>query len=162
MIYSVRTMTETDIPQLVEIEREAFPNDWPPISFQRELNTQVSHFIVAVNTQGGSPAQPSESSTPEHILGYAGLWIFLDESHLISIAVRQTYRGQGIGELLLRSALELSVRRGAQMMALEVRESNHPAQSLYTKYGFIKKGIRRGYYPDNNEDAFIMVAESIH
>jgi ribosomal-protein-alanine N-acetyltransferase len=102
------------------------------------------------------PAVPSQ-----FILGFAGLWFMVDEAHLANIAVRETYRRQGIGESLLISAIEVSIERKAQFITLEVRVSNKIAQSLYRKYGLNEVGLRRGYYMDNKEDAVIMTAEGI-
>ena len=92
-------------------------------------------------------------------MGYAGMWIILDEGHITNIAVDPTYRRQGIGQGLLDELTKLAVERGAIAMTLEVRVSNAEAQSLYTKLGFVPRGIRKGYYQDNKEDALIMWRE---
>ena len=96
------------------------------------------------------------------IVGYAGIWIVLDEAHLTTIAVHPVYRGRGIGELLLISAIEMSVEMNAEVMTLEVRTSNIQAQTLYEKYGFQRVGLRRGYYVDTREDALIMTSENLN
>jgi len=83
------------------------------------------------------------------------------ESHITNIAVREQYRRQGIGELLLISLLDLTIELGARLITLEVRTSNIAAQSLYSKYGFIQVGLRRGYYTDNREDGVLMSLENI-
>lgn len=98
----------------------------------------------------------------EHlVLGYAGLWFVADEAHLSSIAVHQSYRRQGTGELLLIRCIEIAGEHNASFVTLEVRISNQAAQALYEKYGFAGAGIRRGYYTDNKEDALIMTADRI-
>jgi ribosomal-protein-alanine acetyltransferase len=107
----------------------------------------------------GGPERPAAPS--QFILGFAGLWFMVDEAHLANIAVRETYRHQGIGESLLISAIEVSIERKTRFITLEVRVSNKIAQSLYKKYGLIEVGLRRGYYMDNKEDAVIMTAEGI-
>ena len=89
------------------------------------------------------------------ILGFAGFWIVAGEAHVTSIAVRETYRHQGIGELMLISLVGLALEMGAEMVTLEVRVSNINAQKLYQKCGFRQVGVRRGYYTDNGEDALI-------
>jgi ribosomal-protein-alanine N-acetyltransferase len=84
-----------------------------------------------------------------------------DEAHITGIAVRESLRGKGLGELLLMASIELAMRRQSRVVTLEVRASNHVAQSLYTKYGFSQVGLRKGYYSDNHEDAYIMTTGPI-
>ena len=90
------------------------------------------------------------------------MWIILDEAHVTTIGVAPEFRGQGLGELLLIDLHEEALRRGAEWLTLEVRVSNDTAQSLYQKYGFTRQGIRRRYYSDNGEDAYIMWSPSIN
>ena len=89
-------------------------------------------------------------------LGFIGLWFSVEEAHITSIAVREDWRGVGIGELLMIGALKLARIRECEFLRLEVRVSNNTAQALYSKYGFKKVGRRKRYYSDDNEDAFIM------
>ena len=96
------------------------------------------------------------------IVGYASIWMMVDESHLTSIAVRKSHQRQGIGELLLMAVIRLSMQLKAEVVTLEVRASNHSAQALYAKYGFKTVGIRRRYYTDNSEDAVIMTTDKIN
>ena len=100
--------------------------------------------------------QPTQPLT-----GFIGTWYMTGEAHVVSVGVKSEYRGQGIGELLLISAIEQAAIRDAAVVTLEVRVSNHPAKSLYRKYGFIERGIRKSYYTDNREDAAIMTTEPI-
>ncbi len=90
------------------------------------------------------------------ILGYGGLWMMVDEGHVCTLGVRAEWRGRGLGELLLLSLIEAAYQQGADLVTLEVRESNLVAQNLYRKYGLQVTGRRRGYYTDNREDALIM------
>ena len=103
-----------------------------------------------------SPRQPREL-----IFGYLGLWRVVDDAHIVSVGVRTPYRRNGIGEGLLIRAIDKSVNWGGRNITLEVRVSNIGAQSLYTKYGFKKAGIRKRYYLDNDEDAYIMTTDTI-
>jgi ribosomal-protein-alanine N-acetyltransferase len=80
----------------------------------------------------------------------------MDEAHITTIGVLPEYRGQGLGELLLVTLFTDAMRRGAEWVTLEVRVSNESAQALYYKYGFTQQGVRRRYYSDNGEDAYIM------
>jgi ribosomal-protein-alanine N-acetyltransferase len=95
------------------------------------------------------------------IVGFAGMWNMLDESHITTIGVLPEYRGRGLGEILFITMMEEAKRRNVTWVTLEVRVTNHSAQNLYRKYGFTIQGRRPRYYSDNNEDAFIMWSESI-
>jgi ribosomal-protein-alanine N-acetyltransferase len=191
MGYTVRPMNADDIPQVSAIDREAFPTEWPPPSFKRELSSSMVRYLVV---EDGSRRMVSGVNTPapkssmwgllvvkmRHVLGrndaaanvataqdmpfivaYASIWMMVDESHLTSIAVRKSHLRQGIGELLLIAVIKLSLQMRAQVVTLEVRASNRSAQALYAKYGFKNVGIRRRYYTDNSEDAVIMTTDKI-
>jgi [ribosomal protein S18]-alanine N-acetyltransferase len=189
MAYSIRPMNADDIPQVSEIDREAFPTEWPPPSFKRELSSSMVRYLVAVDEsrrtvsdatkpkksmweslvlgmrhmlgRNDSPPQVADIQAPQLIVGYASIWMMVDESHLTSIAVRQSHQHQGIGEMLLVAIINLSLQMKAQVVTLEVRSSNRSAQALYAKYGFKSVGIRRRYYTDNGEDAVIMTTDKI-
>ncbi|MBI2872040.1 MAG: ribosomal protein S18-alanine N-acetyltransferase [Chloroflexi bacterium] len=186
--YLLRPMTADDIPQVVEIELEAFPTVWPPTSFKRELRSPLTGYLVVVapgvkvrpSTRQPSPTaslvrhiaralrsllgrpEPQVPQGPlDLVVGYVGIWFMADEAHITSIAVRETYRGEGLGELLVIGAIELALRKGCRQATLEARVSNRLAQSLYEKYGFRRAGIRKAYYTDNLEDAVIMTTDPI-
>ena len=140
-------MTTADIPQVAALERDAFVGEGVTTPFARELANKLATYLVA--------------SSEHDVVGYAGLWFIVDEAHLTSIAVREEKRGRGIGGQLLKASLLLALDRKATMMTLEVRASNQAAQALYAKFGFSKVGVRRGYYSDNHEDAYLMTVEGI-
>jgi ribosomal-protein-alanine N-acetyltransferase len=104
--------------------------------------------------RGWSPGQ-------QLLAGFVGTWYMVDEAHIVSVGVRTEYRGQGIGELLLIGAIAQAIDMGMTSTTLEVRVSNQIAKSLYRKYGFTERGLRKGYYSDDREDAAIMTAESV-
>ena len=181
-MYAVRLMRLEDIPQVNEIDKEAYSDPWSPSKYKRDLLlSRFARYFVAWDD--AEPSKPAEEATTQggflwrmrrllsreevapssnqHILGFAGMWFIVGEAHLTTIAVRETYRRRGIGELLLISAIELSIMRGWDMVTLEVREFNTPAQALYEKYGFKRVGVRRGYYTNNREDAILMSTENI-
>ena len=111
---------------------------------------------------GGKADRVAEPPSPrQKLVGLAGLWFMVDEAHLTTIAVRGSYRRQGIGELLLISAIDLSLERQCRFVTLEVRVSNKGAQAFYEKYGLARTGMRKGYYTDNHEDALIMSTDAI-
>lgn len=183
----IRKMSKTDIPQVTEIDREAFATMWPPVNFHSEMNNRLAHYHVACDGQRVItpvkpairlvpvrtflglkwPFSPKISDTPplpetvDYVLGFIGLWMMVDEAHIINLAVRSEARGNGIGELLLISSIDLATRLKAQCLTLEVRTSNKVAQRLYSKYRFNKAGVRKGYYTDNKEDALIMTTDNI-
>ena len=184
----VRLMRKGDTPQVTEIDREAFSALWPPANYRRELENRLAHYIVACDDEVKEPevaATPpkgflgllsrlrhrfnhdhfSDSEPPatggEYVSGFAGLWIMAGEAHITNIAVRDKHRRQGIGELLLIALVDLAIKLDACLITLEVRASNTAAQSLYSKYGFAKVGVRRGYYTDNREDGVLMTLEDI-
>lgn len=183
LAFYVRPIDKGDIPQVTDIDREAFPNEWPSPNYYRELKNPLAHYIVACDTEKrieepeaveqkgfsrltlklkqfltGNRSQENESthSQREYILGFAGIWMMADEAHIINIAVRKGYQRKGIGELLLISIIGLAMKLDTRAIILEVRVSNTPAQRLYSKYGFTNIGVRRGYYKDNGEDGIMM------
>jgi ribosomal-protein-alanine N-acetyltransferase len=183
----IRLMSPEDLPQVNQIDYEAFPTLWPPANYQRELKNGIAHYIVVCdqNKKYQPPApktgppkglsgliarlrlrfnhHPHNQPPPamEYIMGFAGMWLMAGEAHITNIAVREKHRRQGIGELLLISLIELVLELGAHLVTLEVRASNTTAQSLYAKYGFTEVGLRRGYYTDNREDGVLMTLEDI-
>ncbi len=95
------------------------------------------------------------------VIGYGGVWLMMDEAHITTLGVSPKYRGQSIGELLLAGLIEVAFELGASWLTLEVRVSNIIAQKLYEKYTFRQAGLRKKYYTDNNEDAYIMWSDEI-
>lgn len=141
-----RRMQWSDIDRILEIERQSFSAPWSRAAFEGELARNC--FAIYIVAEIG-----------RRVVGYAGMWVILDEAHITNIAVDPAYRGKKLGENLLRQMMELAVGNGASRMTLEVRVSNKTAQNLYQKLGFRSCGIRKGYYSDNREDAVIMWAE---
>ncbi len=177
-------MRKEDIPQVNEIDREAFPTLWPPTDYRHELANRLAHYIVACDEeerveepemkavpQKGLSGLVSRlrrffsnelpSSGRQYIFGFAGFWIMDGEAHITNIAVWEKYHRQGMGESLLIALIDLATELDARFITLEVRASNTTAQSLYSKYGFTQVGVRRGYYSDNREDGVLMSLENI-
>lgn len=185
MRYVINRMTLADISRVIEIEKLAYTTPWPSSAYRKELqDNQHAHYIVARDTLLDAPAAhvdlaesqrrpfplslfpnrpaPATSAEGSSIVGFAGLWLMIDESHITTIANHPDYRGRGIGELMLGSLIDISYHIGARAVSLEVRVSNSVAQNLYRKYGFKEAGIRRRYYSDNHEDAMIMWTDDIN
>ena len=156
MRYHVRLMRQEDAIQMAEIALEAFPSMQPPANYQREFRNPLAHYVAVFDSH-----QHAESSGPQYMVGYGGFWLMAGEAHIVDIAIRVSWRHQGIGELLLISLIDLAVALNTAQATLEVRASNQAACCLYTKYGFIIQGVRHRYYLDNNEDAVIMTLENI-
>ena len=188
MPLKVRFMHRQDIPQVTEIDHDAFPTEWPPTNFPRELENKLAYYIIAYENKDTYPekspvpagketnpglinrirrifsrSQVPNENPPEEIsiLGYAGMWIMADEAHVTSIASHKEHRHQGIGEVLLINLIELAMTKHARIVTLEARVSNLVAQNLYYKFSFDKLGVRKAYYLDNKEDAVIMSTEYI-
>jgi [ribosomal protein S18]-alanine N-acetyltransferase len=184
--YIVEPMTMADVPRVIEIEKLSYPATWPPSAYRKELqDNRWAHYIVL---RDSSLTQPQEHVIPElerarrpfplsllpsrsvvtlsvpnqaSIIGFAGLWLMVDEAHITTIAVHPDYRGKGLGELELVSLIDIAAQIGAKWVTLEVRVSNYVAQNLYRKYGFREAGMRHRYYSDNQEDALIMWTEEL-
>ena len=184
MRYTIDTMTMEDVPRVVEIERLAYPSTWPPSAYRKELHYIVLRDKRLQREQETVPPQEAEkprrnrlfplsllpnrpsvtvpSSELASIIGFAGLWLMVDEAHITTIAMHPNYRRLGLGEYLLVNLIDISYNIGAKWVTLEVRVSNYTAQNLYHKYGFREAGIRHRYYSDNQEDAIIMWTDEIN
>lgn len=143
--YILRRMTAADVDGVAAVEAATFPTPWSRDAFASEMRNVAARYLVA--------------EKDGKIIGYAGAWIILDESHITNIAVLKEERGQGIGRALTAGLLQYLSNLGAAYATLEVRKSNEVAQNLYKSLGFIKLGVRKRYYEDNGEDAFIMVCD---
>ncbi len=138
----LRKMKKEDVPRVMEIERECFPTPWQESAYYTEIANHSAYYIVACKE--------------DEIVGYAGMWVIMDEAHITTLGVAREFRGTKVGEQLLVGLLDESIRRNARRATLEVRQSNHIAQNLYKKYGFVPAAVRRGYYTDNHENAIVM------
>ena len=143
--YIIRRMTMADVDGVAAVEAATFPTPWSRDAFVSEMKNVAARYLVA--------------ERDGEIIGYAGAWIILDESHITNIAVLQAHRGQGIGRALTAGLMQYLSNLGAAYATLEVRKSNEVAQKLYVSLGFIKLGVRKRYYEDNGEDALIMVCD---
>lgn len=141
-------MQKEHIDQVVEIERQSFPTPWSAVAFRQEIESNdLAYYIVALEN--------------DNVIGYAGMWIILDEGHVTTLAVNPLYRKQGIGESLLIKLIQEARRRFCLRMTLEARPTNYHALHLYEKRGFVSYGLRPGYYTDTGEDAVIMWKELV-
>ncbi len=186
--YAIDRMTMSDVPRIVEIERLAYPSTWPPSAYRKELqDNRWAHYIVLRDkqiTEESVSVPTAEAEKPRRffslsflpgrttatvsspalaaIVGFAGLWLMVDEAHVTTIAMHPNFRRRGLGEYMLASLIEIAYDIGAKWVTLEVRVTNYNAQNLYRKYGFREAGLRHRYYSDNQEDALIMWTDEIN
>ena len=145
----ISRMTKEDVESVVAIEEEAYgKHHWAKSSFYDEMSNTLAKYYTAKTADG-------------KLVGYAGTWHILEEGHITTIAVKNDYLRNHIGEALIHQIVEDCYKDGVKYLTLEVRTSNIPAIKLYEKYGFQSLGTRKGYYQDNNEDALIMWTENI-
>jgi ribosomal-protein-alanine N-acetyltransferase len=137
----IRRLTYADLPQVVAIERRAFPTPWSLAMFVLELS-KPSGICLAAICEG-------------RIAGYLICSRYDTVWHVMNVAVDPARRRRGIATRLLAHLFESADRPGEQY-TLEVRVSNTPAIRMYERHGFRSAGVRRGYYHDNREDALIM------
>ncbi len=149
---------------LVTFERreERAPVPPPPEPAPAPRPGLLGRLLGGLRQRGRARTQGPDRLPGEALVsGYVGIWFMVDEAHITSIASRDTHRGKGVGELLLIGAVELALLRGSRVVTLEVRVSNEPAKALYRKYDFHEMGVRKNYYTDNNEDAYVMTTDPI-
>ena len=142
----IRRMTLDDLDAVAAIEAATFPTPWSRDSFRQELERNVAARYLVAEMDG-------------QVIGYAGAWIILDESHITNIAIEESRRGLGYGRALTTALMQYLSNLGAAYATLEVRRSNLRAQNLYKSLGFVELGVRKRYYEDNREDALIMVCD---
>lgn len=171
--YLLERMESRHVPTVAAIEQQTFTQPWSASAFMREVSdNRHSEFLVLrympwIQSPPASELRPAWRSVfrggneDASVLGYGGLWLVLEEAHICTLAVREAWRGRGLGELVLAALIERAYVRGGEFVTLEVRRTNLVAQGLYQKYGFLYSGVRKGYYLDNHEDAFIMTTPSI-
>jgi ribosomal-protein-alanine N-acetyltransferase len=139
-------MTMDDMPAVMAMERELFPDDaWSPEMFASELGESERRlYLVATDEQ-------------QRLIGYAGmLFTGGPEADVLTLAVSYSDWGKGTGTALLQALLDEAASRGCEQIFLEVRDDNPRARSLYLRHGFAEVGVRRGYYQPAGVDAIVM------
>ncbi len=135
-------MTKADIDAVYRIEILSFRSPWSRHSLAGELRNNVAHYVVM-----------------EHdgeVIGYCGMWVLFEEAHITNIAIHPDHRGHGYGKQLLLAAMRHAASFGAEMMTLEVRETNLVAQNMYAQFDFLQQGFRKKYYSDTGEGALLL------
>ncbi len=143
MTFALRRLELSDLDQIERIEKASYPTPWSRSMFASELAKQSSRSIAAVAPDGT-------------LAGYLVLSRYVDAWHVMNVAVDPAHRRQGVASAMLRRLFDETRDDAERGYTLEVRVSNAAAISLYERFGFVSRGIRRGYYTDNREDAVIM------
>ena len=141
----VRQAKQSDLPEIMSIERASFSSPWSAKFFLEELRAPQARSLLA--------------QAKDKIIGYIIYWQLPNEVDIHNVAVHPAYRRMGIGRMLLQFTVEQAQTGHSNRVTLEVRKSNRGAQRLYKSLGFVVCGIREGYYSDNGEDALVMVLE---
>jgi ribosomal-protein-alanine N-acetyltransferase len=140
----LRGLQMRDLNAIEKIERASYPTPWSRSMFASELAKPSSICLGAFDLASGD------------LVGYLVISRYVDAWHVMNVAVALEHRRRGIATTLLERLFELTAGRGKRGYTLEVRISNAEAIALYERLGFKARGVRRGYYTDNREDALIM------
>lgn len=150
----IRKMRLEDIEAVHEVDKLSFSTPWPRRAYIHELTENPGGHVWV--------AEYRDPQDRLQVVGMIAIWLILDEAHIGTLAVHPQYRRQGIARELIRVALMSAIRKGAKTATLEVRQSNHAAQLLYSQFGFEVLGRRRAYYRDNREDALLMTITGLN
>lgn len=136
-------MREQDLDEVMAIERAIYSHPWTRGNFSDSL--RAGYECRTWRLEG-------------ELVGYFILLVAAGEAHLLNLSIAERHQRSGHGRALLREATGLARRGGARNLFLEVRPSNLAAQALYTRFGFRRVGVRRGYYPAHSgrEDALVL------
>jgi ribosomal-protein-alanine N-acetyltransferase len=136
-------MAERDLDEVMAIEWVIYSHPWTRGNFADSLRAGYECRVLRLGAQ---------------LLGYFVLMVAAGEAHLLNLSIAAAHQRAGHGTALLAQAAEIARRHGARSLFLEVRPSNRGAQALYTRFGFRKVAVRRGYYPatTGREDALVL------
>ena len=144
MKLELRKLELRDLNAIERIERESYPTPWSRSMFAGELAKPSSLSLGAFDPESGA------------LVGYLVISRYVDAWHVMNLAVTESYRRRGVARTLLDQLFEVTAADERRGYTLEVRVSNEGAIKLYEAMGFVARGVRRGYYTDNREDALIM------
>ena len=139
----LKRMSEADLPDVMPIEEAIYTHPWTHANFADSLRAGYECRTWRINGE---------------LAGYFILMVAAGEAHLLNLSIAEPHQRRGHGAALLGEAATLARRLGAKNVFLEVRPSNRAAQKLYTRFGFRKVAVRRGYYPAHTgrEDALVL------
>ena len=148
-VIELRRLTLADLGDIERIERRSYPTPWSRSMFAGELSKPSSYCTGAVDSER------------DRLAGYLIVSRYVDAWHVMNVAVDIPYRGRGIARRLLDDLFAATAGDALRGYTLEVRVSNEAAIKLYERLGFKTTGVRRGYYTDNREDAYVMWKDPI-
>ena len=136
-------MREQDLDEVMAIENAIYTHPWTRGNFADSLRAAYACRVLRLGAE---------------LIGYFVLMIAAGEAHLLNLSIGAPHQRTGHGSALLGEAAALARQQGARSLFLEVRPSNRAAQALYTRFGFRKIAVRRGYYPAHSgrEDALVL------
>ena len=161
---SIQPISPPVLPAVLELDNLCFGKLWTLEAYQREIDSPNSELLglFIEDIQDERDRETNRENTADCRLPTADLlamgcfWAILDEAHITLLAVHPNYQGRGLGQAMLWGLMQAARDRALSRATLEVRASNQPAISLYSKFGFQLAGRRRRYYKDTNEDALIL------
>jgi len=142
VLVHIRPLRLDDLDAIELIEQRAYPTPWSRSMFASELAKPTSICLGAFDG--------------ERLVGYMINARYVDAWHVMNVAIDPHHRRRGVATALIERLFELTRDDERRGYTLEVRVSNEGAIRLYTRLGFEARGVRRGYYTDNREDALIM------
>ncbi len=145
MAVEILNMTGADVRQVAALELACFSDPWPESILEKELENELSLWLVAKEADA--------------VLGYVGSQSVLGEADMMNLAVCPAARRQGIAKKLVTALCARLKDAGVQSLTLEVRASNFAAAALYEGLGFLQVGLRPNYYYHPKEDARILRKE---
>ncbi len=147
--FKIQKMTYENIDDILVIEELSYgSHHWSKDSFITELNNKISSYFCVLNSEN-------------KCVGYLGIWKIVNEAHITNLSIHPDYRNKKLAHRLLLAMIDECYKDKIKFITLEVRVSNVKAINLYEKFGFKSLGVRKKYYQDNNEDAYIMWSENI-
>ena len=149
MKLELRKLELRDLNAIEQIERASYPTPWSRSMFAGELAKPSSLSLGAFDAESGE------------LVGYLVISRYVDAWHVMNVAVAAHHRRRGVARALLDRLFEVTASDERRGYTLEVRVSNEGAIKLYEAMGFVARGVRRGYYTDNREDALIMWKDPI-
>lgn len=134
-------LTLAHLSQVAELEKVCFADPWSEKALEILVTDEAYGAVCLENGRA---------------MAYGSILWGVDEGQIINVATHPDARRRGMGAAVLEHLIATATTRGCEQLSLEVRISNTPAIALYERYGFLKMGLRRGFYKHPTEDAYVM------